>query len=168
MIHVQKNYVHSRTQINKKPGSEHTTWLDKEPYVNTVYWKVFACAKCSSVSRKTQRAPIQRIRVNSYTVLLCKLTMTAAYTERGNAGGSNIRDIWNIRGRPNLEKEQPLNKPTSITSCPGRIFHDYCCCGTGHCSSGWKTVMIKHSLSLPPSPFLSSVVFLNNDYHQQQ
>lgn len=98
--------------------------------------------------KKIQHILIQRIRVNSYTALLCKLTMTAAYTERENAGGSNIRDIWNIRGRPNLEKEQPLNKPTSITSCPGHIFHDYCCCGAGHCSSGWKTVMIKHSFSL--------------------
>lgn len=154
--------------VNKYSGSEHATQLNKEQYVNIVNWKVCACTKCSSVSRKTLHTLIQCIRVNSYTVLLCKLTMTAAYTERGNAGGSNIRDIWNIRGRPNLEKEQPLNKPTSITSCPGRIFHDYCCCGAGHCSSGWKTVMIKHSPSLLPSPFLSFVVFLNNDYHQQQ
>lgn len=157
--------IHNRMRVNKYSRSDHATQLNKEQYVNVINGKGFACAKCSSISRKTRRTLIQCIRVNSYTVLQCKLAMTAAYTERENAGGSNIRDIWNIRGRPNLEKEQPLNKPTSITSCPGRIFHDYCCWGAGHCSSGWKTVMIKHSLSLPPSPFHSFVVFLNNDYH---
>lgn len=129
--------VHNRTQVTKYCGSEHATQLNKEQCVNSVNGKVFACAKCSSVSRK----PCALWSSASGLILtqcFCANLPWPLPTQRENAGGSNIWDIWNIRGRPNLEKEQPLNKPTSITSCPGRIFHDYCCCGAGHCSSGWK------------------------------